>query len=401
MLETALIIVPLALTAAYAWWDRRRRRDRIWLGVTPGERPMGATDGEKAVEATVDEGSYLSTVPVRFTPPDGMTPGMAGTIIDGRADPADVAATLVDLAVRDHVKLHAVPGTRTEAGRPTWQIERLGAPGRGSSRGTKTTATTNTGSDTTLETHERQILDHLETTESPRVDHLPPQLIRSMQQTLADEAVEHGWLTPPVRPRPRRIGIALAAAGLLVAAVSLFTTASAALALGGGLVGSGLLLALLPVPPVTRTASGTATRIQALGFQRYLATAEARQIRLEEAQDIFSRFLPWAIAFGVAQQWAKTFAEAAALGHASGVEVAIDLHWVDGLELLAHGSDVIDALHLLEHADPANILDAIDGLTDGLGDAVDLLGSGLGDLADGLSWLGDGIGAIFEGLGDL
>jgi uncharacterized membrane protein len=58
---------------------------------------------------------------------------------------------------------------------------------------------------------------------------------------------------------------------------------------------------------------------QAKGFKQYLVTTEANQIRWEEAQDIFSRYLPYAIVFGVASQWAATFEQvaraAAAAGH--------------------------------------------------------------------------------------
>jgi uncharacterized membrane protein len=68
-----------------------------------------------------------------------------------------------------------------------------------------------------------------------------------------------------------------------------------------------------------RTADGSAVLAQSLGFKQYLVTAEANQIRWEEAQDIFSRYLPYAIVFGVASQWASTFervaASAAAAGH--------------------------------------------------------------------------------------
>ena len=66
-----------------------------------------------------------------------------------------------------------------------------------------------------------------------------------------------------------------------------------------------------------RTAEGSAVLAQSEGFKQYLETAEADQIRFEEAQDVFSRYLPYAIVFGVADRWAAAFeevAEAAAAG---------------------------------------------------------------------------------------
>ena len=55
---------------------------------------------------------------------------------------------------------------------------------------------------------------------------------------------------------------------------------------------------------------------QSLGFRRYLATAEANQLRFEEGEDIFSRYLPYAIVFGLADRWARVFSELAAQGRA-------------------------------------------------------------------------------------
>jgi uncharacterized membrane protein len=53
---------------------------------------------------------------------------------------------------------------------------------------------------------------------------------------------------------------------------------------------------------------------QILGFKTYLGTAEADQLRFEDGEDIFSRYLPYAIAFGVAERWAKVFADLTAQG---------------------------------------------------------------------------------------
>jgi uncharacterized membrane protein YgcG len=53
---------------------------------------------------------------------------------------------------------------------------------------------------------------------------------------------------------------------------------------------------------------------QVEGFRKYLATAEADQLRFEEGEDIFSKYLPWAIAFNLADRWAKVCADLVAMG---------------------------------------------------------------------------------------
>lgn len=56
-------------------------------------------------------------------------------------------------------------------------------------------------------------------------------------------------------------------------------------------------------------------------FRQYIATAEANQIKWEEAGGLLE-FLPFAIVFGLADRWAKTFEEVAAAAAAAGVSVA-------------------------------------------------------------------------------
>ncbi len=165
-----------------------------------------------------------------------------------------------------------------------------------------------------------------------------------------------------------------------------------AMALAIGLAVAAAGLAFLRTSS-SRTAAGTAARVQARGFERYLATAEAHQIRLEEAQDLFSRFLPWAIAFGVADRWAKTFAEAAAYGHAAGVDAAFDLQWLDGLDLIGSVADVGgDVMHALD-IDGIGALQTIGDLASNVDEAGSLLGDALGGITDGL---GDLVGGLFD-----
>ena len=63
-----------------------------------------------------------------------------------------------------------------------------------------------------------------------------------------------------------------------------------------------------------RTAEGRAVCDQVEGFKTYLATAEADQLRFEEGEDIFSKYLPWAIIFELADRWAKICADLVAMG---------------------------------------------------------------------------------------
>lgn len=60
-----------------------------------------------------------------------------------------------------------------------------------------------------------------------------------------------------------------------------------------------------------RSALGSALAAQSAGFRLYLATAEANQLRHEEGAGVFSRYLPWAAAYGLTERWVGVFKEAA------------------------------------------------------------------------------------------
>ncbi len=63
-----------------------------------------------------------------------------------------------------------------------------------------------------------------------------------------------------------------------------------------------------------RSATGRAVLDQIDGFETYLRTAEADHLQFEEGQDIFSRYLPWAMIFGVVERWTRVCAELSAAG---------------------------------------------------------------------------------------
>ena len=57
-----------------------------------------------------------------------------------------------------------------------------------------------------------------------------------------------------------------------------------------------------------RTPKGTGLRRRVLGFRMYIETAEVREAQFAERENLFSRYLPFAIVFGCTQKWAKAFA---------------------------------------------------------------------------------------------
>jgi uncharacterized membrane protein YgcG len=302
-------VVAAGLMGLLVW---KRGRDEQYAGLTPGLTPV------PGAPATVVRGG-APTVAVQFTPPAGVAPGLVGTVLDEEANTIDVSATVVDLAVRGYLRIEEVsPGglfSRTD-----WRLTRLDPP-----------------RDEPLARYEQTIYDGLFATADPVLlselkNHFASTL-RSAQAQMYAEVTHRGWFRESPEQQRRvwqGIGTGLVVLGLASGWVLGFRSAGtdqvggtslgvpSGIVLAVGLVVAGLVVRLLGKRMAARTAQGSAVLAQSLGFKQYLVTAEANQIRFEEAQDIFSRYLPYAIVFGVADRWARVFNQVAEAAAAAG-----------------------------------------------------------------------------------
>ncbi|WP_421732949.1 DUF2207 domain-containing protein [Cellulomonas sp.] len=279
---------------------RRVGRDKAYLGLTPGLRPADNQPG-----AATGFRDRREVVSVQFQPPAGVRPGEMGTLLDEKADPVDVTATLVDLAVRGWLRIEEVPRSNPKKKAKDWTLVQL------------------KNKDGSLLPYEDELLSSIfASSTSVTLSDLKTTFAASMakvQDGLYEHVTQSGWFRAnpkSVRARWYGAGIALAILGIVLT----FVAFGAGLSVGGlalvplALLVVGVLVTILGKAAPARTEDGTAVLAQSLGFRRYLATAEANQLRFEEGEDIFSRYLPYAIVFGLADRWARVFAELAAQG---------------------------------------------------------------------------------------
>lgn len=304
---TALGSVAVGL-AALALVLRRFGRDRAYAGLTPGLTP--ATGAPTATEVR-----RRTPVAVRFTPPDDTSAGEAGTVIDGTAGKRDVVASIVDLAVRGHLRIDEVPPA---VGPDAGAVRKALADS--TDRFTDYRLVRLPADTSALPPYLRRLHDELF-----RKDDAPLMrkdlgqsiglLVMRTAGQLNRDMVDRGWYRR--RPDVQR-GLWILAGALLVL-VGGGLTALLALTSGWGLAGLGVVVVGLAVVGAAflvsaRTPEGSAVLAQTQGFREYLLTAEADQLRVEEDHDLFSRYLPWAIAFGVESRWVGLFREIAAAG---------------------------------------------------------------------------------------
>ncbi|WP_263730018.1 DUF2207 domain-containing protein [Cellulomonas sp. SG140] len=278
----------------------RTGRDQAYLGLTPGLRPASGQQVATGLRGR-------QAVAVQFTPPEGTGPGAVGTLVDERANAVDVTATLVDLAVRGYLRIEEVPRRDPNKKPKDWTLVQL----REAGPELLPFETALLGS---VFAGRRQVrLSELRTTFAASM--------AAVQSSLYQHVTERGWFRSDpqaVRNRWRVSGGLLSAGGIiaLVAPLTARVQVRGVSLIGVAILLVGLLTLVLARRAPARTADGTAVLAQALGFRQYLATAEANQIRFEEGQDVFSRYLPYAIVFGLADRWARVFAELAARGRA-------------------------------------------------------------------------------------
>ncbi|WP_052462156.1 DUF2207 domain-containing protein [Nigerium massiliense] len=397
----ALLLVIVARAVA-----RQFHRDQIFADVPPGVIPA---DAEHARRERVRGGQeYDGEVAVAFAPPRGVRPALVGTVVDGIVESRDLTAMLVDLAVRGHLHITAVPADEKPnpalkkfARRPVEEQPKV---------------------DWRLELSSDVVYDELDAMESrllnglfppgitevrmTQLDYAALQALRETQVDLYREAVKRHWYRRHPQQKNAGPGCVFVGLGILFGVLCVVAhPAWSGVAAGVMVAAAGILLTRALRGRTARTAEGTAVRVQALGFKKYLATAESDQFKFEEAAGIFSRYLPYAMVFGVADHWAKTFGTLARRANdLPGQDVSFDLTWFD-----------VAALQGLDFATDLLWLDALDGsfdLFDGEmfaafgGDAVEGLSAfatSLGDFMGSLDFmdgLGDGCGD-FDGCGDL
>ncbi|HMQ65287.1 MAG TPA: DUF2207 domain-containing protein [Arachnia sp.] len=355
----------------------RFHRDEIFRSVTPGLLP--APGQESAVERVGPGREYSGEVAVAFSPPRGLHPGLIGTVVDGEAEMRDVMATFVDLAIRGHLRIKAIDG----AARPA----RRGKPAK-AGRDWELTLVAPKPADK-LEHFEVSLLQSMFGAQliAPKTARMSAWIgndsghVLALRREFYRQTVENGWYPrdPSAAgkgPLPALVvGAGVVWSGLmLVSSLGWVTLLSTALVMGGAAFAYRKLGRRVP-----RTAAGTAVQIQALGFKKYLATAEADQIRTQEQLGVFERYLPYALVFGVADHWAKVFGDVVTRDSAmldAGVDALmwIDLgtHALDGLALAFEAGELVGGV--LEIADGVGgVAEAVGGLVEGVGDFLSIL----------------------------
>ena len=157
--------------------------------------------------------------------------------------------------------------------------------------------------------------------------------LKKVQELLYKDCVTQKWFgRRPDQVRNTYVGI-----GVLVLFVGAGVTVLLAAKTHLGLLGipvvlTGILVLATHSRMPARTAKGAATLARIRGFRRFIETAQADRLRFAEEENIFAKYLPYAIVFGATRKWAKAFADLGQEPQAAGMNWYSSPHSFDACQ---------------------------------------------------------------------
>lgn len=224
------------------------------------------------------------TIIAEFESPDNLRPTEVGLLYDNKIQSKDITATIVDLAVRGYLKI-------VEKEDKKYDIVLLKKEYI---------------NDKSLKQYEVSILnDIFAGKEQVDLDDLKNKFykyLNKIQTEVADGLVVNGYYKKnPVRTRNHWIGAisVLAFMGFFLISALKGAVISYYISLG--------IIAAFGLAMTKRTVKGAETLEKIKGLRLYIDTAERYRVKFQEKENIFEKFLPYAMVFGLADKWAQTF----------------------------------------------------------------------------------------------
>lgn len=237
-------------------------------------------------------------------PPDDLPPGAVGTLLDERADEHDVVATLVDLGHRGIVKIEETAdegffgfggghdfGLTLQRGDPAvapFERDLLHALfGRELTEGVSTRLS--------------EVKSRFETAKPVIREKLYAEVVRRGYFSRSPEATRSSWQTGGTVAIVGAVLLGCLGAGAVAEVAPLAWIPVAVL------IGLAVVVILLGRALPRKTVAGAEAAAKWRAFRKYLDEIE-RFEQLDEARDVFDRYLPYAVAFGLERSWVQKFA---------------------------------------------------------------------------------------------
>jgi uncharacterized membrane protein YgcG len=223
-----------------------------------------------------------------------LTPAEVGTLVDERLDPRDITSSIVSLAVKGYLSIEETKKEGLLFDTTDYYLRKLKEP------------------DSNLGPFEMELMKSLLPLSLPgvHVSELKNKFytnLRALKKILYGELVRKRYFAT----NPESVRNSYGIIGFLIIIFGGFAGAFLSpFSPGKGILA--FLLAGLPVLVFSRfmpakTKTGASITMDILGFQEFMNRAEKDRLERMGDKDLFSRFLPYAIALNVTDNWARAF----------------------------------------------------------------------------------------------
>ncbi|MDA1060436.1 MAG: DUF2207 domain-containing protein [bacterium] len=244
-----------------------------------------------------DEKTLKTTVMPHYKPPQGLLPSETGTLIDEKIDPRDITATIIDHAIKGHIKITELKKKGLIGKNTDYELELI-----------KQWVFEKEYEDQML----KAIFKHNKVGMSVKISDLQNSFythIKPLKKEIFKQLIKDGFF--PHNPASIRSfymtmgGVSLVLTlQLMGLVVTMFSGAT-----GVGLLISEIIIMIFGYHMPRKTKKGTETYYELKGLFEYIKTAEKDRLKFQEDNNIlFEKLLPYAISFGLVEKWSEAFA---------------------------------------------------------------------------------------------
>jgi uncharacterized membrane protein len=246
----------------------------------------------------------LRPIAAQYEPPDQLTPGEVGTLVDDSADMRDITSTIVDLAVRGYLVIEEHEKDRMLGLMHDKDYNFILKKDR--SEWAK------------LKPHEQVLLNGFfssgtvgETVSMSSLENSFYKNLPGIKNGIFESLVTHGYY----RRRPDSVRASYVGIAVVIGVLSIWGGSAIASSLGmgpltfivAGILSAAIIAAFGWFMPA-HTEQGARAMEGVLGFEDFLNHVESDRFnRMIKTPQMFEKFLPFAMALGVEKNWSKAF----------------------------------------------------------------------------------------------
>ncbi len=238
-----------------------------------------------------DDGTISNTIMPHYQPPKDLLPSETGVIIDNLLDSRDITATIIDFAIKGFLQIKEIEEKNFFKNQTDYELKLL-----------KPYETNKEFEEIILKTlfpinkeNEKILLSSLQNKFQKRY--------KKIEKSIKNQLVTDGYYyESPTKTRSKYLSVGgiIIFIGFILGEIIPFAFFS--------LLISGLTINIIGFKIAKRTRKGIENYYKLKGLYEYIKTAEKDRLKFQEEENImFEKLLPYAVAFGLATKWAKTF----------------------------------------------------------------------------------------------